>query len=110
MTHRRAARIYGLLLLGFCALATGLGGILTFVANPDPLANEKRRLARLEWPQSLDDWARFPQKFEAFFNDNFGFRTALIRLDGKVSLAFLGRSPLAFSPDLFFANASEALS
>lgn len=93
MTHRRAARIYGLLLLGFCAVATGLCGILTFVANPDPLANEKRRLARIEWPQNLDELSRFPQKFEAFFNDNFGFRTALIRLDGKVSLAFLGRSP-----------------
>ncbi|MCI4679214.1 alginate O-acetyltransferase [Rhodoblastus acidophilus] len=89
----RAAKLYGLLLLGFCAVATSLGGLLTFAGNPDPLANEKRRLARLEFPTSLAQWQKFPKNFDAFFSDNFGFRTALIRLDSKVSLAFLGRLP-----------------
>ena len=93
LDHDRIARLYGVLLLGFCAVATSLCGILTFVGNPDPLANEKRRLARLEFPTSLRQWEKFPRNFEAFFNDNFGFRTALIRLDSKVSLAFLGRLP-----------------
>jgi alginate O-acetyltransferase complex protein AlgJ len=93
LDRNRVAKLYGLLLLGFCAVATSLCGFLTFVGNPDPLANEKRRLARLEFPTSLEQWKKFPKNFEAFFNDNFGFRTALIRLDSKVSLAFLGRLP-----------------
>ncbi len=92
MTGRsRAAHLYGLLLLGFCAVATTLGGLLTFVGNPDPLANEKRRLAKLEFPASLEQWRDFPKTFDTFFSDNFGFRAALIRLDSKVSMALLGR-------------------
>lgn len=88
-----AADLYGKLLLGFVAVATGLGGILTFIGNPDPLANEKRRLAQIEWPANLTQWQQFPRKFDAFFSDNFGFRQALIRLDSKIALALLGRSP-----------------
>jgi alginate O-acetyltransferase complex protein AlgJ len=88
-----AADLYGKLLLGFVAVATGLGGLLTFVANPNPLANEKRRLAQIEWPATLEQWRQFPKKFDAYFSDNFGFRQALIRLDSKVALALLGRSP-----------------
>jgi len=104
-----AANLYGVLLLGFCAVATSLCGLLTFVGNPDPLANEKRRLARLEFPRSLEQWENFPKKFDAFFGDNFGFRAALIRLDSKVSLAFMGRLPsdrvIAGKGDwLFFAG------
>jgi alginate O-acetyltransferase complex protein AlgJ len=87
------AKLYGALLLGFCATAMTLGGVLTFIGNPDPLANEKRRLAQLEVPRDLAQWEQFPKKFDAFFGDNFGFRQALIRLDSKVSLALLGRSP-----------------
>jgi hypothetical protein len=94
MTDRRmtAANLYGTLLLGFFAVATSLGGVLTFVGNPDPMANEKRRLAQLEIPRSLAQWEQFPKRFDAFFGDNFGFRQALIRLDSKLSLALLGRS------------------
>lgn len=93
MTDRTfAATLYGTLLLGFFAVATTLGGVLTFVGNPDPMANEKRRLAQLEIPQSLAQWEQFPKRFDAFFGDNFGFRQALIRLDSKLSLALLGRS------------------
>ncbi|WP_374546608.1 alginate O-acetyltransferase [Rhodoblastus sp.] len=94
MTSRSLpAQIYGFLLLGFVAVATTLGGVLTFVGNPDPLANEKRRLAQLEVPRDLAQWGQFPKKFDVFFGDNFGFRQALIRLDSKIALALLGRSP-----------------
>ena len=87
-----AANLYGTLLLGFFAVATSLGGVLTFVGNPDPMANEKRKLAQLELPRDVAQWEQFPKRFDAFFGDNFGFRQALIRLDSKISLALLGRS------------------
>lgn len=52
----------------------------------------------------------FGQIHPLFQPDNLRMLLTGYHADPAPISAFLGRSPLAFSPDLFFANASEALS
>jgi hypothetical protein len=55
---------------------------------------ENRRLAgRPQLSLKRADLAVFPEKFKAYFSDNFGFRRALIRLQALVRLRLLGDSP-----------------
>jgi hypothetical protein len=54
---------------------------------------EKRELTLIpEFPRNLAQWEQFPPKFEAFFNDNFGFRNDLIRMNFKTA-ALVGSIP-----------------
>jgi hypothetical protein len=71
---------------------------------------ENRTLAQLpQLPRSLAQWETFPQRFDAYFNDHFGFRTLLLRLNSNVGALMLGRLPsdkVIFGKDnwLFFAG------
>ena len=54
----------------------------TFELFPEYQNFENRALAaRPEWPNRFAMWLGFPAQFEAYFNDHFGFRTRLIRLN-----------------------------
>jgi hypothetical protein len=71
---------------------------------------ENRTLARLpQLPRSLEQWQSFPQRFDAYFNDNFGLRKQLLRLNSNLSTIVLGRLPsdkVIFGKDkwLFFSG------
>ncbi len=55
--------------------------------------NENRRLAeRPCWSRDLASLARFPGRFEAYFNDRFGFRKRLIRWLSIVKVEAMGIS------------------
>jgi hypothetical protein len=66
----------------------------TVLGSTTGLLNEKRRLA--EFPHLRlrgNVLAQFPEKFEAYFNDHFPFREALIRWNNLAKLRLLGVSP-----------------
>jgi hypothetical protein len=47
--------------------------------DPVPAPQEKRNLAlRPDWPKDHAAFDAYPEKFDAFYNDHFGFRNALI--------------------------------
>jgi hypothetical protein len=81
-----------------------------FDVSPDLTGDEKRLLA--PFPEiSLKRRAikKFPARFEAFFNDHFGFRTPLIRFFSWYKINIFGISPsskVIFGKDgwLFFAG------
>ena len=57
-------------------------------------SQEKRRMARMpkwRWESSFID--QFPQAFEDYYNDNFGFRNLFIRTHNRVKYELLGVSP-----------------
>jgi hypothetical protein len=55
---------------------------------------EKRNLASLSIsPMTLKRLERFPQEFEAYYNDHFTLRSTLIRLYNKFKLMVLDESP-----------------
>ncbi len=69
------------------------GGIFHFSSRFT--STEKRKMApnpSFAWDdlQALKD---FPKKYEAYFNDNFGFRNLLVRWASLVRLKYLGISP-----------------
>ena len=45
-----------------------------------PLAENRSLAAAPPRPGSLSEWLSFPQDFDRYFNDHFGFRTWLVRL------------------------------
>ncbi|HWE31765.1 MAG TPA: hypothetical protein VHB97_27380 [Polyangia bacterium] len=78
-------------ILGFLTLIT-----LPLVAmgrNRAELRSEKR--TRAAFPQlTLADWHSFPERFEAYFRDNFGFREALIHWHSVLTVKELRESPV----------------
>lgn len=64
-----------------------------FANQPPTETWENRNLAELpNWEWSIPAIAAFPQRFEAYYNDRFGFRTTLIRWHNWVKLRGLGVS------------------
>lgn len=93
-----AVRLYGYGLAGLLGLFIlgGMAGVLLapFARDADAPAGENRRLGALPpLPQSLAEWNDFPRRFEAFVNDRFGFRAALIRTYTNVSTSLHDRLP-----------------
>ncbi|MGV6872843.1 alginate O-acetyltransferase AlgX-related protein [Pseudochelatococcus sp. B33] len=92
-----AARVYGYGLAGLLGLfiVGGMTGtLLSPFARGEALPGENRRAGVLPpLPRSLDEWDDLPQRFEAFVNDRFGFRAALIRTYTALSTALLNRLP-----------------
>lgn len=86
---------YGLAgLLGLFALGGAAGVVLAPFARTDALPGENRRLGALPpLPRSVEEWDTFPRRFEAFVNDHFGFRAALIHTQTDLSTALLNRLP-----------------
>jgi len=56
---------------------------------------EKRALTPLPpWPTGLEELQTFPSRFEKFFNDHFGFRDQLLRLNNYYKVCVLRTSPV----------------
>lgn len=88
------AKLYATTLVGFVVLfSIAVPALMAF--NQSGISrSENRVLARLpEWPRSPAEWETFPQRFEAYFNDNFGLRTLMLRLHTNFSTVMLGRLP-----------------
>ena len=64
-----------------------------FLLDPAPVINEKRRLA--SWPDWREHPSTFPEQFEAYYQDHFGFRRSLILGHGYLKVCLLGVSPAA---------------
>ncbi len=81
---------------------TGLFALVIWLPTGDwifgldgaPTPVEKRKLAEMPdvecTPRAI---GRFPSKFEAYFNDHFGYRKRLIRWHGKAATKWLGVAP-----------------
>lgn len=55
---------------------------------------EKRTAATMpKLPQNIAQLKEFPEKFEAFYNDNYGFRKSLVLLNSKIMDDIFNESP-----------------
>ncbi|MCG6207516.1 alginate O-acetyltransferase [Rhodopseudomonas sp. HC1] len=89
-----SARIYAGALVGVALLFLAAGLITTVVRQTAVSSGENRSFAQLPaWPRSLAEWEGFPQRFDDYFNDQFGLRTLLLRLNTNVGALMLGRLP-----------------
>jgi len=84
-----------------------------FELDPVPPMDENRTLAEAPGlPTSLDELAAFPARFEASFNDHFGFRNSLLRLHSLATVHAFGVSPtpmVAVGKDGWLFMATEEL-
>jgi alginate O-acetyltransferase complex protein AlgJ len=84
----------GLLVATFIAAIVLPGASMLLSPANDAPSFEKRRLAeRPAFPRSRVDVLTFPARLEAWFNDRFGLRDALIRCHNLAKLHDLGVSP-----------------
>lgn len=89
-----SSRLYAGLLLGLVLSFSAVGLVSTAFRQAATNSGENRIFAQLPaWPRSLSEWERFPQRFDDYFNDHFGLRTLLLRLDTNVGALLLGRLP-----------------
>jgi len=78
-----------LVLSGIILLLPAIDSLLSFDTTPMPV--EKRKYA--EKPEFLWQWdvlQEYPKQFEAYFNDHFGCRNALIRMKTSITVRYLG--------------------
>jgi hypothetical protein len=88
------ARLYGGALVGLVLVFPFASLIAMAFKHAEISRVENRALAQMPgWPRTRAEWDSFPQRFDAFFNDNFGLRTLLLRLNSNFSTVMLGRSP-----------------
>ncbi|MBI3986210.1 MAG: hypothetical protein HY343_04795 [Lentisphaerae bacterium] len=67
--------------------------VLPLVTDVSLEETEKRKLAeppKFEWRTAT----AFPKKFDAYFNDRFGFRGVFIRINNLMKVKVFGRSPI----------------
>lgn len=106
--------LYGYLLSGSLAIAMGLSMVGAFFSTAQQSDDENRRFSTLpKLPDSLATWETFPQQFDAFFSDHFGFRAKLIRTNTAISTTLLDRLPsdyvIAGKNDWLFYAAENSL-
>jgi len=93
---RRASlsiQIYAGALIGLVVLFSAVGLAATAFRQA-AVGGENRMFAQLPgWPRSLAEWESFPQRFDDYFNDQFGLRKLLLRLNTNVNALMLGRLP-----------------
>jgi alginate O-acetyltransferase complex protein AlgJ len=65
--------------------------LITMRGSPDALAHEQR--ARVARPQLTVAGTRYPEEFDAYFRDSFGWRDSLIRWHHLLKFHYLGQSP-----------------
>lgn len=89
-----STRIYAGALIGLVLLFSAVGLVSTAFRQAAVSSGENRMFAQLPaWPRSLAEWESFPQRFDDYFNDHFGLRTLLLRLNTNVGALLLGRLP-----------------
>lgn len=87
-------RLYAGALVGLVLLFSVVGLVSTALRKTAVSGGENRMFAQLPgWPRSLAEWESFPQRFDDYFNDHFGLRTLLLRLNTNVGALMLGRLP-----------------
>lgn len=87
------SRDFILILLFLIALVLPAADKIFLLDETSP-SSEKREFSTLPaFPRSKESLIQFPEKFEAYYNDNFGFRNALIQWHSFVKLRWLGESP-----------------
>lgn len=92
--HAFPARLYSRVLIGLVVLFSIASMIAMAFQQAEISRSENRTLAGLpQLPRSLAQWETYPQRFDAYFNDHFGFRTLLLRLNSNFSAVMLGRLP-----------------
>ena len=64
-------------------------GFLAGINDFDLMAENRRPAERPDAPETFADWQAFPEKFEGYFDDHFGFRSYLLGRDKR--LEWLGR-------------------
>jgi alginate O-acetyltransferase complex protein AlgJ len=82
------------LVVVFCTLVILPVADMLFKLDSFPHLNENRELSPLPvFRLGLAEIAGFPVAFQAYFNDHFGFRNTLIRLNYLIKQKLLGVSP-----------------
>ena len=82
--------------LVFCfslAICLPLAGLVLHLDAGFVLEENRVLASRPEWKLNAAELARYPARFEAYFNDQFGFRRRLIHWLNTVKVAALGVSP-----------------
>lgn len=93
MTRDGIGRIYGGLLLGLFVAVVSAVPVVTALVRSDALRLEKRAPTPAPaWPKTAADWEAWPARFEAFYDDSFGLRAPLLRLNSSITTRLLGRS------------------
>jgi hypothetical protein len=78
-----------LVLLGIMLLLPAMDSLLSFDTTPLPV--EKRKYAeKPEFAWQWDVLRKYSKQFEAYFNDHFGCRNALIRMKSSLTVRYLG--------------------
>jgi hypothetical protein len=87
------------LLIALFVLGITLPGSLLLLHDETATAKfEKRRLAPApDLPRHKDQVRYFPIRFEAWFNDRFGFRDDFIRWHNLAQIKWLGTPPISYS-------------
>lgn len=105
-----SARLYSGALIGL-AMAFSFASLIAMAfKHAEVSIGENRTLTQLPgWPRTVAQWDSFPERFDAYFNDNFGLRKLLLRLNSNFTTVMLGRSPsdkVVFGKDdwLFYAG------
>lgn len=81
------ARLYGMILIGLCVGFTLLSLTITVFGRARESWSEKRELEVFpKLPGSLAQWETFPGRFETAFNDHFGLRKLLLRLNSYLAM------------------------
>ena len=78
-------------------------------------ASEKRKLAKFpEISSSSESLSKFPDEFEAYYDDHFGFRSRIVRLHNYTLSKVFGVSPTPMvvigSDNWYFLNADGSIS
>jgi hypothetical protein len=110
--HARVERVTGWLFVA--AIATPLVVQVVRREHASVLATEYRVAARLpRVPASWHDVLRFPDLFQAYYDDSYGLREALIETDAFVKLRLFGVSPakdvIVGTDGWLFLNADHSL-
>ena len=105
-----SARLYSGTLVGLVMAFSFASLIAMAFKHAEISIGENRALTQLPgWPRTAAEWDSFPERFDAYFNDNFGLRKLLLRLNSNFTAVMLGRSPsdkVVFGKDdwLFYAG------
>ena len=90
--------------------------IVSFVQKDVEIsASEKRKLAKFpEISSSSESLSKFPDEFEAYYDDHFGFRSRIVRLHNYTLSKVFGVSPTPMvvigSDNWYFFNADGSIS
>jgi hypothetical protein len=88
----RIGRLYCYALVAFLGFGTGFPLVVTLLGRAELPWTEKRRIASMPaLPGTLAALEGFPPEFEAFWNDVFGLRKELLKIDFAITTNVFGQ-------------------